>query len=102
MTQTTEEIFQPVKYLYQFSFNCGRMGDLSGLFIATQDEVDAAMGKEIYFGEVLGKHSEISGLLKPGNLKRIDVDQSVIETISEVLGNTWSGYNPLDYLNDTE
>jgi hypothetical protein len=36
------------------------MGALSGIFVAEEEAVEAliASGKEVYFGEVLGKHSE--------------------------------------------
>lgn len=91
-----------MKYLYKFHFDCGRMGELHGLFVATQDEVDAAMGKEIYFGEVLGKHSEISGPLEPADLQRFTVDQTTLDSITTVIGNTWSGYNPLEYISEGE
>lgn len=91
-----------MKCLYRLTFDCGRMGVLHGLFAATQHEVDAAMGREVYFGEVLGKHSEIYGPLAPSDLQRIDVDSSLVESLSAVLGDTWSGYNPLRYLREDD
>lgn len=44
-----------MKYLYKFHWDCGRNGDLQGLFVATEDEVKDAIGSEAYFGEVLGE-----------------------------------------------
>lgn len=85
------------KKLFKFYWNCGRMGDLDGLFVATQEEVDKVIGKEVYFGEVLGKHSDISGTLEVGDLTIIDVDDKAVEAIVAVTGATISGYNPLDY-----
>ena len=45
--------------LYRFECDFGRMGDLEGLFVANHEDIDSIIGKRIYFGEVLGKHSEI-------------------------------------------
>ena len=45
--------------LYEFYVDCGRMGDLCGTFLATKKEIDALIGRELYFSEVLGKYSEI-------------------------------------------
>lgn len=73
------------------------MGDLDGLFVATQEEVDRVVGKEVYFGEVLGKHSEIYGTLESGDLTVIEVDEKAVEAIVAVTGPTISGYNPLVY-----
>ena len=52
-----------MKAIYQFHWDCGRMGDIAGLFVASKQDVQDAIGKEIYFGEVLGKHSEVYGTL---------------------------------------
>tara|TARA_Y100000310_G_scaffold321360_1_gene378878 strand:+ start:3846 stop:4022 length:177 start_codon:yes stop_codon:yes gene_type:complete len=48
-----------MKKLYGFYADFGRMGNLDGIFIAESDDLDAIMGKDIYFGEILGKHSDI-------------------------------------------
>lgn len=87
--------------IWSFYWDCGRMGDLSGLFAATKDEVQSAIGKHINFGEVLGKHSEIYGTLKDNDFTCIEIDQKTIDKISEVIGSsTWSGYNPLEFLDE--
>ena len=87
-----------MKKLYSFDRNFGRMGDLDGLFIAEEAEVKAIIGKEIYFGEVLGKHSEIVVTLEEKDLAVKSEDSAFIETLREVIGrDTISGHNPLDY-----
>jgi len=91
-----------MKKLYEFYWDCGRMGGLEGLFIAEESSVKAAIGKEIYFGEVLGKHSEVYGTLKEGDCEVKSEDQEFISKLEELLGGTISGYNPLDYLPDDE
>ena len=88
-----------MKAIYEFYWDCGRMGDLDGLFIAEQSDVEAAIGKEVYFGEVLGKHSEIYGTLAKEDLTVKSVDQNFIAQFEAIMGEgTISGYNPLEYL----
>ena len=89
-----------MKHLYRFFWDCGRMGDIESLFIATPAEVAEALGKYVYLGEALGKHSEISGVLEACDLELISDDQEKIEWLSEILGHSISGYNPLDYVRD--
>lgn len=84
--------------LYSFNWYCGRMGELTGLFIATQAEVDAAIGKELYFGEVLGKHSEIYGTLDAPEISLVSAERDKVDWLEEILGTTVSGFNPLHYV----
>jgi hypothetical protein len=88
-----------MKKLYEFHWDCGRQGDLSGLFIAEDSDLEDLMGNEIYFGEVLGKHSEVYGTLEVTDCKVISEDESFIAKLAEVLKieSTVSGYNPFDY-----
>ena len=79
--------------LWSFYWDCGRQGDVEGLFKATREEVENAIGKEVYFGEILGKHSEVCGTLEEGEIKLVS-DNPI-----EVMNATESGYNPLEYLN---
>ena len=85
-----------MKKLYNFYWNCGRMGELHGLFIADHKAVSKCIGKTVCFGKVLGKHSEIHGDLEEKNLKVISDDQEFINDCLSIFGNeTLSGYNPL-------
>jgi hypothetical protein len=86
-------------YLWKFYWSCGRMGDLDGLFVATENEVKKAIGKELYFGEVLGKHSEIYGTLEEKDITKVDLDSETVEKVKNILGYTWSGFNPIYYAN---
>lgn len=91
------------KILVNYSEDFGRMGVLEGMFICTQEELETLKGKEIYFGEVLGKHSDVvtdqvfeSCTIKPMTKKQM-------ETIIDVFGDgTISGYNPFDYVYEDE
>ena len=75
-----------MKKLYSFCWECGRMGDLEGLFIAEENEVKKLIGKEIYFGEVLGKHSEIYGDLEEKDITVKSDDQEFIAKLREIIG----------------
>jgi hypothetical protein len=86
------------KFLWRFYWDCGRSGDLSGLFVATEQEVKSAIGQHVSFGEVLGKHSDVYGTLIEGEIIKVDVSPEAVEEVFNVLGDTWSGFNPLDYV----
>jgi len=84
--------------LWKFKWDCGREGYLKGLFIAPKSEVESIVGKEIYFGEALGKHSEIFGELESSDLEQVDASDGLIKELEELFGTTVSGYNPLEYV----
>lgn len=89
--------------LYSFYCDCGRSGSLDGLFVAEESEVEDAIGKDVYFGEVLGKHSEIYGTLKEKDLEVVSDDQEKIQWLVDVIGSVdISGFNPLDYCSESE
>lgn len=79
--------------LWSFYWDCGRQGEVEGLFKATREEIENAIGKEVYFGEILGKHSEVYGTLEEDDIELVS-DNPI-----EVMNATESGYNPLEYLN---
>ena len=87
-----------MKKLFSFYWNCGRIGFIDGLFIATQEQVNALIGKEVYFGDVLGKHSEIYGIIEKDDITLRITDQNVIAALINIFGESICGYNPLDYL----
>ena len=87
-----------MKKLYKFYADCGRMGDIEGLFIADSKVVEAAIGEYMYFGEILGKHSEVYGDLAADEISVKSSDQKFIKQLEDLLGSSVSGYNPLDYL----
>lgn len=84
-----------MKGLYKFFWNCGRMGDLEGVFVAEEKDVENLIGKHIYFGEVLGKHSEICGELESNDIVLLTDDSKVVELFERHVGTV--GYNPFDY-----
>lgn len=91
-----------MKNLYSFYWDCGRMGSLDGMFVASPEEVENAIGREAYFGEVLGKHSEISGTIEEDHITLVSDDQEKVKWLVEVTGGfpTINGFNPLEYIED--
>lgn len=87
-----------MKGIYRFYWDCGRRGNVSGIFIATQEQINLNIGKRVYLGEVFGKYSEIYGILEWGDISLITEDQDFILKVEEY-GLT-SGYNPLRYIDN--
>lgn len=91
------------KLLWKFYWDCDSMGEVKGLFTATAGEIEDAIGKTVEFGEILGKHSDISGELERSDLVLVTDDQEDIKTI-ERIGKKYDydflnqGYNPLRYI----
>ena len=91
------------KVLASFHWNRGRLGEVSGLFVAREQDLLSAFGKRVYFGEILGKHSDISGILDSGDIRILSDEQSFIHKLVSLVGrDTISGYNPLKYLEEEE
>jgi hypothetical protein len=89
-----------MKALYSFFWDCGRAGSIEGVFIAEKSAVDAAVGKAIHFGEVLGKHSDVHAELEAGDATIKSEDQDLIAKLEAIFGQNVSGYNPLNYISE--
>ncbi len=89
-----------MKGIYSFHWDCGRMGEVNGLFVADSADVEKAIGREVYLGEVLGKHSEIYGVLDT-NAVVLKSDNPAHVEMFESLDLT-TGHNPLAYLEDQD
>ncbi len=90
-----------MKKLYRFYWDYGRMGNVHGLFIMEEERVLAAIGKECYFGEILGKHSEVNGTLTIDDLTVLSEDQKFIQQFEEIVGTEF-GYNPVECAEEFE
>lgn len=86
-----------MKGLYKLNVDCGRQGCLEGVFIADSEDVEYLTSNSIsvYFGEVLGKHSEISGILGKDDIKLITTEQNVVDVVEKY--GLQNGYNPFEY-----
>ena len=87
--------------IYEFFLDCGRMGELEGYFIATDQDVLDFITKqpEVDFGEVLGKHSNISATITGEHIKKVSSDPEAIRVVRDIFkcACTIMGYNPFDY-----
>ena len=70
--------------LYQYNEGFGRMGDLDSVFIATDEEMKSIKNKNLYFGEVLGKHSEIIGTVDDNTIKLLSDNGTVVSVLLDV------------------
>lgn len=82
--------------VYKFHFDCRRMGTLRGVFIAEKRKVDylISSGEEVYFGECLGKHSEIYGPVQACDVTMVTDNPSYIELIRNL--ELENGSNPVE------
>lgn len=53
-----------MKGIYSFYWPYYRGGNVDGTFVATAEQVAGIIGKYVYFGEIRGKHSEVSGTVE--------------------------------------
>ncbi len=88
--------------LVEYHADFGRMGDLQGLFVCTEDELKAAMGESVYWGEVLGKHSEIDHDLSDDDITIKSEDQDFIAKLVDLLGTDISGFNPVSKIQEQQ
>ena len=91
--------------IYEFYKEFGRMGELAGLFFANDTDIKDLTEKdiEVYFGEVLGKHSEVFCNIDPEDIELRTEDSDFIEAFKKIFGteyNSISGINPFAYLEE--
>ena len=79
--------------LYNYGEDFERMGYLQGIFVADDADVLKVMHKEVYLGEVLGKHSSIEASVNEETLTVLTDDQDFIKKFQEF--RCHSGTNPV-------
>lgn len=84
------------KKLYRFDFDT-YYSNTEGLFVADEADVAAAIGQEIWLGEIEGKHSEVHGPLEETDLKVITDDPAFIARFEQLFPKGF-GINPLGYV----
>lgn len=92
-----------MKGIYEFYWDCGRSGELSGIFVADSLDVGRAIGSNIYLGEVLGKHSDIKGILDAADINLKCKDSLFVAYFEEIFGQGYSmGINPVAHFLESE
>lgn len=84
-----------MKKLYKFYWDCDKLGEISGIFVEEQEDLEGILGKVIYFGDILGKGTEVLGTFTEDSVEVLSEDQEFIEMFEDVVGQ--HGCNPLDY-----
>lgn len=86
-----------MEVLYKFN-ECYRDGSLNGLLIIEEDVLDQAISEEriVSFGEVLGKHSDVSYQFSKGSFEEVSRDPEFLEKIRE--HSMEFGYDPFQEL----
>lgn len=89
---------QNKKAVYRFSKYFRRSGTLSGVFISTKEQVRRLIDTNItvYFGEVLGKHSDIFSEINQEDILLISDDPEIVSML-EKHPDIIQGINPLTY-----
>lgn len=85
------------KRLFKFIYTTDH-GELSGLFISSEEEVTDLDGTWVSFGEVLGPGSEVDLRMGAENIFVLETSPETVEEMEAVCGTTICGYNPFDYL----
>ena len=71
-------------YLWKFEWDCCGRGNVEGLFVATEQEVNG----------LLGKDSEVNMIFEDGEITKVDLDTETVDRVTSVLGGSWDSYNP--------
>jgi hypothetical protein len=83
--------------LYSFCWSGFRGGRIESVFIADETEVERLIGREVRFGEILGKHSEVTGTIEANEIEMRSENPELIEWLLSIFGPTICGYNPIYY-----
>jgi hypothetical protein len=70
-------------YLFEESYGC--CGEIYSAFLANEEEVNSIYGLELYLGEILGKHSEVTVTLNEEQFTKLDLKSETIEDLSKAL-----------------
>ena len=79
--------------VYQISEDFGRGFSIDGVFLATPAEVKALVGRNVYFGEICGKHSEIDLDIGPDTITLVSDVRSEVDLIRRL--GLCRGQNPV-------
>jgi len=85
--------------IYTFEISA-RDGSIESVFPSTEEHIAWLIGKDIYFGEIWGKHSEVVLTMEPDVFTVVTDDPAVVKMFKETIGVT--GYCPFDYLDDEQ
>ena len=73
-------------------------GDIKGIFIETESNIKSLPGFKVYFGEILGKHSEVEFVIEKRDLKLVTNEPEAIKIFEKY--NLATGINPFECVTD--
>jgi hypothetical protein len=85
-----------IEGIYRFYWDCGRIGDVSSIFLSNDDSIAWLIGRECYFGEILGKHSNIHGTINEDDIELVTEDPVAVDIFRKY--GMANGYDPFDYV----
>lgn len=68
---------------------------IEGIFVANEDAMKFILNKEIQFGEIAGKHSDLNWILDEDEITLISSDKDLVNLFKD--NNFATGINPFDY-----
>jgi hypothetical protein len=83
--------------LFKMELDFGRQGEIEGVFYSTDERVNAIEGKDLRFGEALGKHSNVSCSLDAGDIELVTDNKEFLDMAKDLGINLESGTNPFWY-----
>lgn len=83
--------------MYRYDQDYGRMGSLSGVFLADEKDLAWFMGAEVWADDVLGKHSEVPISFDESTVTEVEVSEQTVADLLRVLGKNISGTTPYDF-----
>lgn len=86
--------------VYHFSHYQPRGYDVEGTFVATDEEVAAVIGKTVHFGEICGKHSDVSVVPTEQSMTLLTDNPDVVDAF--VKFGFASGHNPVERFKDQQ
>lgn len=91
--------------IYKLNIDCHRQGSLEGVFIAEKEQIEYLVNNkiEIYFGEVLGKHSQVIVTIDENEIIEVTDNEEFIKLFEQ--HDLSSGFSPFGYhtsMNDAD
>lgn len=77
-------------------------GEISGVFLASEEEIKNILNLEIFLGEIHGKHSEVFTELDRDNFLKYELSKATIKELLTIFPNKYiSGVDILGIATDT-
>lgn len=82
-----------MRKLYEYLENFGRMGTLSGRMLLTDEEHAGLLGKSIWVGDELGKHSEVEVTFSNETVRLVTDNQEFLAMAEKLGVSLHSGFD---------